>query len=287
MACDYNFSSIRRPKRLSKKLFQEYLQGKQTLKQLSIKYDRSIPWIRKQLDAFEPEARIINPSIVTIVADATFYGKKSDRLGTLVFKDVLNDKIIACKHIDTETANDYRQLIDDLIEHGFGIQGVTIDGKRGVAKAFGEIPVQMCHFHQIAIVKRYLTSRPKLEASIELLKICRRIPKTTETRFTELLSQWHTKHKTFLEEKTLNTTTGRLISTHAKLVAAYRSLNTNLPYLFTYKKNKNIKMANTTNALDGGVFSHLKKLIKLHQGLAKKRKLKLIDEYLDNYNKKR
>jgi len=95
------------------------------------------------------------------------------------------------------------------------------------------------------------------------------------------------KHKAFLEEKTINPSTGRSISTHAKLVAAYRSLNTNLPYLFTYKKDKNIKMANTTNALDGGVFSHLKKLIKLHQGLAKKRKVKLIDEYLDSYNKKR
>lgn len=38
-------------------------------------------------------------------------------------------------------------------------------------------------------------------------------------------------------------------------------------------------MPNTTNSLDGGVFSHLKKLIKLHQGLAKKRKVKLIDEF--------
>lgn len=196
----------------------------------------------------------------------------------------MNDKIVACKHIDTETANDYKQLVEELTEQGFVILGVTIDGKRGVAKAFGEIPVQMCHFHQIAIVKRYLTSRPKLEPSIELLKICRRIPTTTETRFAELLSKWHTKHKAFLEEKTFNPTTGRSVSTHAKLVAAYRSLSTNLPYLFTYK---NIKMANTTNALDGGVFSHLKKLIKLHQGLAKKRKVKLIDEYLDNYNKKR
>lgn len=45
-------------------------------------------------------------------------------------------------------------------------------------------------------------------------------------------------------------------------------------------------MPNTTNALDGGVFSHLKKLIKLHQGLAKKKKVKLIDEFLDQYNKK-
>ena len=42
-------------------------------------------------------------------------------------------------------------------------------------------------------------------------------------------------------------------------------------------------MPNTTNALDGGVFLQLKKLIKLHQGLAKK----LVDEFLDQYNKKR
>jgi hypothetical protein len=167
------------------------------------------------------------------------------------------------------------------------LQGVTIDGKRGVAKAFGDIPVQMCHFHQIAIIKRYLTSRPKLEASIELLKICRRIPTSTQTRFTEALSQWHEKHKDFINEKTLNPTTLKYVSTHAKLVAAYRSLSTNLPYLFTYKNHKSHKIPNTTNALDGGVFSQLKKLIKLHQGLAKKRKVKLIDEFLDQYNKKR
>jgi hypothetical protein len=157
------------------------LLGKQTLKQ----HDRSIPWIKKQLDAFEPKAREIDPSTITIVADATFYGRKSDRLGTLVFKDVLNNKIVACKHIDTETANDYKQLVEELTEQGFVIQGVTIDGKRGVAKAFSYIPVQMCHFHQIAIIKRYLTSRPKLEASIELLKLCRRIPTSTQSRFTD------------------------------------------------------------------------------------------------------
>ncbi len=257
-----------------------------TLRQLALKYDRSIPWIKKQLDAFEPQTRQINPSVITIVADATFYGKKSDRLGTLVFKNVLNDKIVACKHIDTETANDYKHLVEELSHQGFVIQGVTIDGKRGVAKAFGNIHIQMCHFHQIAIIKRYLTNRPKLDASIELLKVCRRISTSTQTRFTDALSQWHDKHKAFLEEKTLNPSTLKYVSTHAKLVAAYRSLTTNLPYLFTYKNLKELKMPNTTNALDGGVFSQLKKLIKLHQGLAKKRKIKLIDEFLNQYNKK-
>lgn len=162
-----------------------------------------------------------------------------------------------------------------------------IDGKKDVTKAFGDIPVQMCHFHQIAIIKRYLTSRPKLEVSIELLKIYRRIPTSTQTRFTEALSQWHAKHKDFINEKTLHPTTFKYVSTNAKLVAAYRSLSTNISYLFAYKNLKSFKIHNTTNALDGGVFSQLKKLIKLHQRLAKKRKVKLIDEFLDQYNKKR
>lgn len=238
MDCRHNFSSIRRPERLSKKLFKEYLQGKQTLKQLLLEYNRSIPWIKKQLDVFEPSVRDISPTNITLVADATFYGKKLDQLGTLVFKDILSDKIVACKHIDTETTNDYKQLIEELLGQSFVILGVTIDGKRCVAKAFGDIPIQMCHFYQIAIIKCYLTSRPKMEASIELLKVCRRIPTSTQSKFTEALSLWHGKHKAFLEEKTLNTATLKYVSTHAKLVAAYRSLTTNLAYLFTYKNHK-------------------------------------------------
>lgn len=94
------------------------------------------------------------------------------------------------------------------------------------------------------------------------------------------------KYKSFLDEKTLNVKTNRLTPTHARLVSAYRSLNTNQPYLFTYKNHKDFNIPNTTNHLDGGVFSQLKKLIKLHQGLAKKRKVKLIDEFLSQYNEK-
>ena len=230
--------------------------------------------------------RNIGSNVVTIVADATFFGRRSDRLGTLVFKDVISGKIIANKHIERENADDYKQLVDELLEKGFTIQGAVVDGKRGVAKAFGDIPVQMCHFHQIAIVKRYLTNKPKLEASIDLLKICRKLTFLTQDRFTDALNIWYLKYKSFLDEKTLNIKTNRLTPTHARLMAAYRSLKTNLPYLFTYKNHKEFKIPNTTNHLDGGLFSQLKKLIKLHQGLAKKRKVKLIDEFLSKYNQK-
>ena len=235
---------------------------------------------------YQPDSRSVNPEAITIVADATFFGRRSDRLGTLVFKDVLSGKIVANKHIEREHADDYKHLIDELKDKGFIIQGAVVDGKRGVVKAFGDIPVQMCHFHQIAIVKRYLTSKPKLEASIDLLKICRKLTFLTQDRFTDALNIWYLKYKSFLDEKTLNVKTNRLTPTHARLVSAYRSLNTNQPYLFTYKNHKDFNIPNTTNHLDGGLFSQLKKLIKLHQGLAKKRKVKLIDEFLSKYNQK-
>jgi hypothetical protein len=79
---------------------------------------------------------------------------------------------------------------------------------------------------------------------------------------------------------------GKLTPAYTKLLSAYKSLTINLPYLFTYKNYKELKIPNTTNSLDGGVFSHLKKLVKLHQGLAMKRTLKFIDEFLSRYNEK-
>ncbi|MCB4764886.1 MAG: hypothetical protein LGB00_03595, partial [Sulfurovum sp.] len=56
----------------------------------------------------------------------------------------------------------------------------------------------------------------------------------------------------FLSEKTFNEATDKENFTHAKLVSEYRSLRTNLPYLFTYKKYKHLGMHNTTNSLDDG-----------------------------------
>jgi len=168
----------------------------------------------------------------------------------------------------------------------YTIQAAVIDGKRGLIKAFVGIRVQICHFHQIATIKRYLTNNPKLEASIELLAISKRLTTTNEIKFKAALDAWHISHKDFLGEKSLNIKSGKLTPTHTKLLSAYKSLTTNLPYLFTYKNYKELKIPNTTNSLDGGVFSHLKKLVKLHQGLAMKRKVKLIDEFLSRYNEK-
>jgi len=66
--------------------------------------------------------------------------------------------------------------------------------------------------------------------------------------------------------------------THPKLVSAFKSLNKNLPYLFTYKKYTKFNIHHTTNAIDGGVFSPMKKLMNIHKGL----KIKIVDFYFVN-----
>ena len=87
-------------------IFKEYFLQRQTLKQLSIKYSKSISWIVKQRDEFIIDEKAHNPRAVNLVCDATFYGKRKDKLGTLVFKDVESKEILIWKHIESETIND-------------------------------------------------------------------------------------------------------------------------------------------------------------------------------------
>ncbi|MDH2926044.1 hypothetical protein [Lonepinella koalarum] len=44
------------------------------------------------------------------------------------------------------------------------IQSITCDGKRGLLKDIFNTPIQLCQFHQVAIVIRKLTMNLKSEA---------------------------------------------------------------------------------------------------------------------------
>jgi hypothetical protein len=69
--------------------------------------------------------------------------------------------------------------------------------------------------------------------------------------------------------------------THRRLRSAYRSIQTNLPYLFTYQRHPHLKIPNTTNSLDG-YFSKLKQLLNTHRGLTIGRRYRMIQEILAN-----
>jgi len=263
--------------RFRKKLWREYVWHKQTLRQLAEKYDHSIQWVQRQLDYVSIQSS--NPAYKKIIAvtDTTFFGRG---YGILVIRCPRLKRNLHCHEVQTETPEEYMRARRHLESQGYTIEAAVIDGKRGVLGVFNDIPVQLCQFHQIAAVRRYVTSRPKLEAGKELRAIALALPTLTESIFNELLMLWYGKWKDFLKERTYSEDGKRWCYTHRRIRSAYRSLRTNAPYLFTYQKHPELHIPNTTNSLDG-FFSKLKQLLNAHRGMTIKRRYRLIQEILD------
>jgi hypothetical protein len=217
-----------------------------------------------------------NPQSIIIVADATFFDRT---YGVIVFREPNLKKNLYWKEITVENLSAYWQGRTFLEKKGFVIQAAVTDGKRCARAVFSDLPTQMCHFHQILIITKYLTKRPKMEAGKKLRKITLLLTKSNEKEFTILLNNWFEKWEEFLKERTVNPETGKWFYTHKKLRSAYRSLKTNLPYLFIYQKYPELNIPNTTNSLDG-YFSHFKSLLRMHKGLRRARRYKVICEIL-------
>ncbi|MBI4175451.1 hypothetical protein HY523_02435 [Candidatus Berkelbacteria bacterium] len=70
--------------------------------------------------------------------------------------------------------------------------GGVCDGRAGVKAALApRYPIQMCHFHQAAIVRRYLTRHPLLLAGQELAAIVATLTRTDEQTLAHALIGWH------------------------------------------------------------------------------------------------
>lgn len=276
MICGKQFQLRYKKNKLKQKLWLNYVWSRQTVSQLALGYRKSEKWIRLQLASAIIKTVAVSPQPLVFIADATFFKRT---FGILVFRSQKLKKNVYWKEVKSETIQEYRDTRNLLESRGFKFLAIVLDGKPGARKVFSDIPVQMCQFHQIAIVNRYLTTRPRLEASIELREIVLKLSKTDEESFEGWLDEWYEKWKDFLKEKTIDPKTGKWHYTHKRLRAAYRSLKTNLPYLFTYQKYPELDIPNTTNGLESS-FSHLKDLVRIHRGISKELKLKIIDEIL-------
>jgi hypothetical protein len=263
-------------------ILQDYFYHRFTLNELSKKYDFSREWIQDKIHYFSPEISTRKPRAVTVVIDATYFGKREEKLGLIVAKDVLLKEPIAYNFIETETKQVYRDLITQISDKGFTLNAVILDGKPGIISLFEGIPVQMCHFHMRSIITRKLTRNPKLQASIELKYIVSHLGKVSACRFEYMLLAWHKRHELFLNEKVPNETKKGWHYKHKRLRSAYRSLMKFLPYLFTYLIYPNLNIPTTRNYLDGGCFSPLKDLLRVHRGIGVAMKRKLIVYFLES-----
>jgi hypothetical protein len=139
-------------------------------------------------------------------------------------------------------------------------------------------PVEVCQFHQIQIIQRYLTRKPKTQAALELKKLILKLTKQNKVEFFNELNNWHLRWHDYLNERSLSPSTGKTYYTHKRLRSAYLSVKRHLPYLFVFEEHKELVIPNTTNALDGQ-FADLKNKLRNHNGLSKARKMKFIDGF--------
>lgn len=274
--CNYVFENKRRVTNTDKQqLWTDYSHQKQTYKSLSGKHKKSLQTIQKYLDFVKVDIPLIKPHPTVIIMDTSYFGS----FGVMVFRDSYKRENLLWNFVRHENLHFYISGINKLKSMGWEILGIVCDGKRGLFKAFNTIPVQMCQYHQTSIVIRYITKRPKLEAGKQLKEVVQLLTVTDKESFTGALVDWHKKWNDFLLEKTINPETGKWHYTHKRIRSAYRSLKSNLPYLFTWYDNMDLKIPNTTNSLEG-TFSNLKNKIRVHAGLKKHRKMKLINELL-------
>jgi len=235
-------------------------------------------WVRKQLDDYEIENTPTNliPQATVIVPDTTFWGR---HYGVVVFRSWNLKRNIWWNEVLSEKNAHYYYGKKILEEKGWTFTAAVIDGRRGLDTVFKDIPVQMCHFHQLKTVTKYLTRRPRTDAGKELRTLALTLTNTNEKIFTKKLLAWEKKRHKFYTEKTYITGTKHWHYTHKSVRSAYMSLKQNLPNLFTYQKYPKLNIPNTTNTIDG-YFASLKKKVAAHHGLRKDRRYKIICELL-------
>jgi hypothetical protein len=243
---------------------------------LSQKYNCSKRTIQRKIDLHQLALIPKETRAVIVLMDTTYWGRS---FGVMLFKDALTKENLLKYYVRNETNFLYKKGVEELVSKGYRVLAIVSDGRKGLAQSFGSIPVQMCQFHQVAIIRRYITKKPKLPASIELKELVSMLKMTDKESFEGALNEWFVKWEDFLNERTTSIETGRSYYTHKRLRSAYRSLNSNLPWLFTWYDYIELNIPNTTNAIDGH-FADLKNKLRNHNGLSMERKMKFIDAFL-------
>jgi hypothetical protein len=171
VGCGYVFENKRRQeKKVRERFWRQYVLGKQTYKQLSEQQDITLRTVQRKIDDIIVELNPIESGPTVIIMDTCYFGRG---FGVMVFRDAYTSKNLYWKYVKYESIAEYVSGIEYLKERGCLIKAIVCDGKRGLFHAFGDIPVQMCQFHQVAIVRRYITRSPKLPCRKRIKRACK------------------------------------------------------------------------------------------------------------------
>ena len=158
---------------------------------------------------------------------------------------------------------------------------MTTDGRRGLSGIFQKYPYQICQNHIQRGISSLLTKSSRSDAGRDLNYVNKNFIKykLTQQELGKTLAVYTKKHKQYLDVPSESDPTK---PKRQRLFKALKKYKSNMLYLFTCQTDKDFK--NTTNDLDGGLFSPLKQLLNNHRGITKERRKKFIIWYFNNRN---
>ncbi|MBO4328318.1 MAG: transposase, partial [Bacteroidales bacterium] len=92
---------------------------------------------------------------------------------------------------------------------------------------------------------------------------------------------WYERNKDVVNERSHDRRIKRKTPPYMRprLRSAYLSIKRNMPLLWTFYDHPELGLPNTNNGLEG-IFSDLKTKLRVHSGIKREQRKKLIDEYL-------
>ncbi|MEA3305152.1 MAG: hypothetical protein U9Q15_05535 [Patescibacteria group bacterium] len=248
------YSTVLGEKRVQrKKLWNLFANQRQIYSYLATSFSCNTRTIQRWLDSISDYNNLISqgewitdiaPHSTVLGIDATFFGS----VGIILGRSPSLKRNLYFKVILSETIAEYENIIKKLTEKGWSITALVSDGK-GLRHNFG-IPVQMCHFHQQAIIRRYLTNNPKLIPNQELKAISRLLKYTDQQTFVDLLDTWYEVYGDFIREKKFNHNTNKYEYAHKRTRSVYYSLLNNTDYLFRYEQYSHLNIPKTNNSCE-------------------------------------
>ena len=271
--CGYQFRNGNRVD--TDTLWSLYQDGKQTMAELAEKHRISQSTIKRRIR--EVTIGWDQPSLTGsgfLHLDTTYWGHN---WGVLLGLDEETGLPLYVAFIGHERVQDYIDAVRSIEQRGYCIRGIVIDGMQSLFSEFSAYKIQMCQFHMMEIVKRYLTKRPKLIAARELKELVGSLTTRQKNEFEDEYRKWKERWENTLNRRT-TLKSGKTQFTHKRLRSAMHSVDFYLPYLFTYQQPECKGMPNTNNKIEG-TFTDLKKNLNNHSGMSKENRRRFISGF--------
>ena len=227
-------------------------------------------WLEKE----PPDSvKLVQPKYV--VYDATYFHKDGC---LMILFDSINQVIIKTLYCYKES---YYQIIEwfkDLANKGFSPIYVTMDGERGIMRAFKDtwnnIKIQRCLFHIQHEGCRWLRTYPKTEAGKNLKGLLLFLPSIKSVKdqkqFIRRFKSWIKTYQHSVLALPMD------IKANYDLKRTVTLINRALPNMFYYINDPNVR--STSNILES-LYGRIKKAYRQHCGLTHKHKIQFLKWY--------